>query len=169
MCVLLPLCLAKQTRHLSISFYHLLLVPDPEPTPVWITFSIAHFSVKVTYTPDEVWDCLLLCRFHTLSVQGNGGLIFTPLLTHPSPHLPSHTIISAISPHPSHPFHLFIATSRELLLLDTRQPDPPLLATQHEFHDPPRFISTLCNDEGDSILVCQSQAFLMANNHRFLC
>ena len=101
--------------------------------------------------------CILHERFLILPVtlirfSVQSGLAFTPLLTHPSPHLPPRTIISALSPHPSNPFHLFVATSRELLLLDTRQPDPSLLATHHELHDPPQFISAVCN-HGDSILV----------------
>ena len=33
----------------------LVLVPDPIPTPVRITFSISHVILEVMYVLDEVW------------------------------------------------------------------------------------------------------------------
>ena len=33
----------------------LVLVPDPKPTPAWITFSFPHVTLEGIYAPDDVW------------------------------------------------------------------------------------------------------------------
>ena len=39
----------------KLSSWTLVSVPDPKPTPAWITFSITHRKLKVIYVPDGVW------------------------------------------------------------------------------------------------------------------
>lgn len=56
--------------------------------------------------------------------------------------------VTCMSRDPLNPFWFLMATPTELLLLDLRQPAPPLLSVRHEMPHPPRFISPLTSQAG---------------------
>ncbi len=81
----------------------------------------------------------------------SGSLTFRPLLTQPNEHFPPHSLVTSLSPLPPHPFHFLLTTSEGLVILDSRQPQTPLLAAEHELPDSTRFISTVHTTSDDSI------------------
>ena len=73
-------------------------------------------------------------------------MTLSPLLTSPSEWLPNKSLVSAISPSPSHPHRLLISTSHSLLLLDLRQPRWPLLDQSHDLSHTPKVGETVFRD-----------------------
>ena len=73
-------------------------------------------------------------------------MTLSPLLTSPSEWLPNKSLVSAISPSPSHPHRLHISTSHSLLLLDLRQPRWPLLDQSHDLSHTPKVGETVFRD-----------------------
>ena len=60
--------------------------------------------------------------------------------------------ITCLSLDSEYPFHLLMGTTRELILIDLREPTKPLLAIHHHLSHPPIFITLLHTADRTSIL-----------------
>jgi hypothetical protein len=105
--------------------------------------------------PSHFWRCCygnhprsVVLAEHTgvsLCDLRSNKMTLSPLLTSPSEWLPNKSLVSAVSPSPSHPHRLHISTSHSLLLLDLRQPRWPLLDQSHDLSHTPKILTTARN------------------------
>lgn len=91
----------------------------------------------------------------SLSLQSE-GVSLTPLLSSPCAVLPDHVTITCLSHDRDHTHCVLVATSEQFLVLDLRQPLPPVLAARHTLTHPPSAITTLTPHTGGQTLVLLS-------------